>query len=480
VNRDTSQTVVAACPAPANEPLSQDFELRVGGQAVPVYSCRVSAWPINQLWPGYQRPLDQTELASFAYWDQAGPAEIEVVSRQAVKSVVVRPLSRSIQHAVDGNRIRFRLAGAGQVVVEVNGYHQALHLFANPPAAAAPAEGATGVLYFGPGVHRPGKIHMESNQTVYVAPGAVVYGAIEATGKSNLRILGRGILDASGFERGKGGGCIRLSDCRDVTIEGVILRDPDVWCLSAFGCSNLTISNVKLIGLWRYNSDGIDLCNCQDAVIRDCFVRAYDDNIVIKGIKGRDKTYDDRPVRNVLAERCVLWNDWGRALEIGAETCAPEISGVTFRDCDIIRPNLIAMDIQHSDRAMVKDILFENIRIEIDDWCPNLQMQKAPDDKYVVDPNDTFCPRILVVEIVNTMWGKDKKNGSVRNITFRDIRVTSAKLRPESYIRGMDDQHTVEGVTIEDLRVNGRVARTAQDAGLTVGPFAKDVRVVTK
>lgn len=70
-----------------------------------------------------------------------------------------------------------------------------------------------------------------------------------------VRILGRGILDTSAYERDKGGGCIRLTDCSDVKIEGVVLRDPDVWCLSAFGCREIEITNVKLVGLWRYNAD---------------------------------------------------------------------------------------------------------------------------------------------------------------------------------------------------------------------------------
>ena len=54
---------VGSRPAPDGEALCEDYELRVNGQLVPVYSCRVSAMPFNQVWPGYQRPVDQTELA---------------------------------------------------------------------------------------------------------------------------------------------------------------------------------------------------------------------------------------------------------------------------------------------------------------------------------------------------------------------------------------------------------------------------------
>jgi hypothetical protein len=137
-------------PAPAGEPLSEDFELTVGGQKVPVYPCRVSAMPFNQVWPGYQRPMDQTEIASFAYWDMTGPVDVEVVSRRPVESVAIRPTARGTRPQVDGRRITFCLASPEQITVEINGWHKALHLFASPPPAAAPNPRDPQVRYFGP------------------------------------------------------------------------------------------------------------------------------------------------------------------------------------------------------------------------------------------------------------------------------------------------------------------------------------------
>ncbi|HUT33159.1 MAG TPA: glycosyl hydrolase family 28 protein [Planctomycetota bacterium] len=468
---------LVVCPAPPEEKLSEDFELTVGGRKVPVYSCRVSAMPFNQVWPGYQRPLDQTELASFAYWDMATPAAVEIISKRQVQSVIVRPLSRGIQPKVEGNRVSLRLPGPGHLVVEVNGWHQALHLFVSPPEKDPPRPTDPGVLYFGPGVHRPGKIHMESNQTLYVAGGAVVYGAVEATGASNLKVLGRGILDASGFERGKGGGNLRFSDCSGVVVDGPVLRDPDVWCLSAFGCRDVAIANVKLIGLWRYNADGIDICNSQDVTIRDCFVRSFDDSLVLKGLKGSKRSFDDRPVRNVLGTGCVIWNDWGRAIEIGAETCAPEIDHVIFRDCDIIRTVHIAIDIQHGDRAAVHDITFENIRVELDEFNPQPRMQGGRDARYTLNPQDRYCPHLLVIVIRPTPYSKDTQRGTVRNVVFKDISV-AGKPVPASDFRGFDPDHGVDGITIENLRFNGRPIGDARAARLTIGPHVKDVRFV--
>jgi hypothetical protein len=468
---------VTVWPAPSQEALYDGFTVRVNGQTVPCYACRVSAMPFNQVWPGYQRPVDQTEHAGFAPWGMSGPVKVEVASKRPFRNVMIRPISRGIRPAVRGQSITFTLDRPGQVTVETDGPHHALHLFADPPEVGVPKADAANVRYFGPGVHRPGKIQLKSGETLYIAGGAVVYTAVEARGATGVRILGRGIIDTSEYERGKGGGCIRLTDCSDVKIDGVILRDPDVWCLSAFGCRNLEISNVKLVGLWRYNADGIDICNSRDVVIRNSFVRAFDDAIVLKGLNWGRGGFHDRPVRNVRVHDMVLWCDWGRALEIGAETSAPEIADIRFRDCDIIRTTHIAMDIQCGDRALVHDVRYESIRVETDDVCPTPRMQGNRDEQYVVNPNDEYVPNLLVIVIGRNPYSQDAERGNVRDITYTRIAVSGLRA-PRSYFSGLDAQHTVQGVMIDDLRFNGKPAASAAGANLTIGAYVSDVRFV--
>lgn len=457
--------------APAEEKLSQNYAVRVNGRNVPIYWCRVSAVPLNQVWPGYQRPIDQTELAAFAHWGLSDPVTVEITSKRTFKNVVVRPNSCGIRPTVHGQSITFNLAKSGQVTVEMDGSHHALHLFADPPEANVPKAGDTGVRYFGPGVHRPGKIQLKSGETLYIAGGAVVYTAVEACGATGVRILGRGVIDTSEYERGKGGGCIRLDDCSDVKIDGVILRDPDVWCLSAFGCRNLEISGVKLVGLWRYNAEGIDICNCQDVVVRNSFVRSFDDAIVLKGLIGG---FQDRPVRNVRVHDMVLWCDWGRAIEIGAETSAPEIVDVLFRDCDIIRTAHIAMDIQCGDRAMVHDVRYQDIRMETDDVCPSPRMQGSRAERYVENPHDEYVPNLLVIVIAKNFYSQDANRGNVRDITCANIAVTG-RVAPRSFFNGLDAQHTIQGVTIDNLPFNGKAANNAKEAKLSIGPHVREV-----
>ncbi len=465
---------VTVWPAPAGEKLSSLYGVRVNGQAVPVQFCRVSAVPINQVWPGYQRPIDQSEEAAFATWDMGGPVTVEVTAANPFTAAVVRPLSRRVVVSRKGRTLTFKLAKPGQVTVELDGRHHALHLFANPLEVAAPKPNAPNVRYFGPGVHRPGRIDMKSGETLYVAGGAVVHGSVQVNGVTGVRIMGRGVIDLSEYERDKGGGCIRLSNSSDVKIEGVILRDPDVWCLSAFGCSRMEIANVKLVGLWRYNADGIDLCNSQDVVVRDSFIRAYDDAIVLKGLNWGPTGFSDRPVRGIRVRNNVIWCDWGRGLEIGAETSAPEFTDIVFSDCDIIRTTHIAMDIQCGDRARVHDVRYENIRLETDDICPSPKMQATRDEKYVENPNDTYVPFLLVIVIAQNPYSQDKERGVVTGITYKDLSVTGKRI-PKSWFQGLDAEHTVSGITLSGVTFNGKPATTVQAMGLSLGAHVSGV-----
>lgn len=467
--QNKSDAVIVA-PAPQGEGFSEYYTLRVGRKIVPVYACRVSAMPFNQVWPGYQRPTDQTELAGFAYWSMKGRVRIEIESQRPVESVVVRPGSLKIKPVVRGNRITFDLDRPRQVVVEVNGAHHALHLFGNPPEMNVPAKDAPDVRYFGPGVHQPGKITLKSGETLYIAPGAVVYGSINATGAKNIRIMGQGILDVSPFERGKGGGAVRLTDCSGVVIDGIIMRDPDVWCCSLFRCRDASINNVKLVGLWRYNADGIDICNSQDVQVRGSFVRSFDDALVIKGLK----SYDDQPVRNVRFSDCTVWCDWGMALEIGAETCAPEITGVVFEDCSIMRSTSTAMDIQHGDRATIRDIRYENIYVEMDEQNLRPRLQKQRDERYDPVPG-SYLPRLLSVAIRGNNYSRDTLRGTIENVLFRNIMVTAPRM-PESFLSGFDAEHGITGVVIEGISLNGKQVADAAAAKLSIGKFVSEVQ----
>ena len=91
----------------------------------------------------------------------------------------------------------FHLDGPGFYTVDLGDCHQVVHLFAGGARRIFRIWDAPDVLYFGPGVHRPGLIELKTNQTLYIAEGAVVHSRVCARHADHIRILGKGILDCS-------------------------------------------------------------------------------------------------------------------------------------------------------------------------------------------------------------------------------------------------------------------------------------------
>jgi hypothetical protein len=499
-------------PVPTEEVPAGDYELTVAGKPVFTHAARVSAYPLNEFVPDRQRPLEQTEIASFAAWDMADRVDIEALCKRHVDSVVVRPHSAGIAPSVDGNRISFPVDRPGQYTVEVNGSHHALHLFANPPEKDAPDRADPQVLYFGPGVHCAGIIRMQSGQTLYLAAGAVVYGAVLAEHVTDLAIRGRGILDGSAFARAAVASLVTLHDCRNVRIEGITLRDSGGFTIAPAGCRDVHISNVKLIGHWRYNSDGIDLLNCRSCRVEDCFIRTFDDALCIKGwenfgtfvyrlripagcghregrfmIDGEEGSFRELQRRfgsypcpqdlssDIQVRRCVIWCDWGRSLEVGAKTEVDEVRDLLFEDCDLIHVAHAALSVHSMDRALCRNIVYRDIRIEMDD---EPQRPVVVQDKHISykSAHDGYLPSLISVSNQAGYVSTDTTHGCIEDVSFENIDVT-APIMPTSTLAGHDAERPVRRVAIDNLRLNGRPITDAEDANIKMNAFVEDVEL---
>ena len=479
---------VIVSTAPKGEPKSPDFELNVNGNPVFVYQARVSKYPVNQIWPGHQRPVEQTEMASFAYFNISKEVVVRITSEKEIQSIDIRPKEFGIKPKVEGKTIEFKLLKPMQFVVEVNGYHHALHIFANPPETTTIDKSDPNVHYFGPGVHEAGIINVKSNETVYIDEGAVVYGMIKGENARNVTIAGRGILDASKFKRGEVPAMIALKQVTHSSVSGIILRDSPLWTIIPTNCDSLVFNNLKLIGHWRYNSDGLDIVNCRNIQFKNTFIRTFDDNIVVRGTR---KAYLEpyKIIENISIDSCVLWNDWGRAIEIGASIVADTIRNITFSNCQIPHFTAVALDIQNCDRGHIRDIHFNNITIE-DPITDSLTIGTTP-----IIPN--AWGKIAVFGVYSTFYSEDTVRGKISDIYLNNIRFNKSgstvkplaaneivpvdqnstlkeynkfirdniyfgdidfNCRKEAsmYFSGFDNDHTISNVHIKNYFINGQ------------------------
>lgn len=425
---------------PCERTRSADYKVYVNGQEAAVYTCRISAYPFNTVWPGHQRPVNQTENASFVNLvsDEAFEIEVEPLKKSVSGRVMIKPYSKDVKAERVGNRIRFTLNQSGGYVFQIDDYHGLLYLFNNKPV---PCEDPASVTYyFGKGVHFPGKITLKSNESVYVDKDALVYGWLYGENVENIRIYGNGIFDDSGEERftedcydAYVNGNAKFYDCKNIRMEGVGFTNSVIWCVNLFHCFDVTMDGINVFGQWRYNTDGVDLVNCQRITLRNSFIHSFDDTVTVKGLD----RYAFESCRDILVEGCTLWCDWGKTCELGLETTARDFSRITFRDCDVLRGGNTVCDIQNGDCAEVHDILFENIRTELEFGYTPEVMQRTEEQEYTAKDTlavarilsisnkrfRTYYAHLGISEAESELPPEDPRYAGVHDVTVKDISI---------------------------------------------------------
>ncbi|MGN0833618.1 MAG: glycosyl hydrolase family 28 protein [Kiritimatiellia bacterium] len=334
-------------------------------------TCRVSAFPFNREWPGHERELAQTREAKFVRVEADG-REQELDVGPAALPATLLPMSAANRLTARDGRWRLRLDAPADYVVDFGEAAPAVHVFGQPPWSYAPQAGD---LYFGPGEHDVGTLAISnSNCRVVIDRGAVFFGTLRVTGATNVTVCGRGTVDGSRCRR-RNGGLLRFAKCRGARIEGLVLRDSGGFNLTLDDCDDTVVDGVKIIGAWRYNSDGIDVCASRDTVVRNCFVRSYDDCVVARGAC---PWVADAPLSRMMVSNNVLWCDWGKNCEVWAGSRPGVVEDVTYCGNRLVRTAGVAMDVTTwfgSSNTVVRNIRFEDqeLDLENDRWALKLQ-----------------------------------------------------------------------------------------------------------
>lgn len=448
-------------PGPAGQPASADFTLKVDQQPVFVYRARVRSLlqPREDGDLVTKRELTPAERAAFAIFDVRGPVTVEVRPQRTFRTARILPARAGIVPEIKAGVIRFRLAQPRSVTVLLDDSTELpLHLFVSAPEKDTPRADDPNVIYYGSGVHEVGQLEVKSGQTLYVAGGAVLRARLPADAKpviakwsglpayqgnmvrvakaEHVRIAGRGILDAGLLPR-HGWTMIKLSQSRDVRIEGVTLLDAAGWNINISSSEDIAVEDVRILGA-RLNSDGIDLVNSSNVTVRRCFVRSHDDGIIAKTMQAEPQA------ERITVEDCQLWDDWGYALGATYETRAP-IRDMVFRRCDVLFARHWAMGIHVSDGATVSNIRFEDIDVT-----------SHPAGEHMGGHYNSLTeePKLLRCLITADMWGHDKERGQIRDVELERVRIDGPLLPSE--LLGFDEKHTVERVTLRDIRQHGQ------------------------
>ncbi len=431
--------------------LNDDFTVRVrkpGGTWQDLYEYNVMV------------DLDKPQAATMVRFDMDGPVEVSVRKNNGdFRNVQVRPLAAGIEAKIGrlGHTATFTIDQPRKLSVEFDGdrLHN-LHVMANPIETQRPDPESPDVIWFGPGVHElpegQESFRIPSNTTVYLEAGALLRGPILLDQVENVKILGRGMLDRPdrGFE---------VTFSKNILIDGPTVLNPKHYTVFCGQSEKLAIRNLKTFSADKW-SDGLDFMSCSDVEVDDAFLRTSDDSIAIYG--HRWKFYGD--ARNYRVTNSVLWADVAHPINIGLHGNAEEgsdgevIEDLVFRNIDILQhdeddPNYQgAMAVSNSDRNLVRNVLFEDIRVEDFQEGQLLNLRVVFNEKYSGAPGH-----------------------GIENVTFRNVNYAGPNMHT-SIVAGYDEERAVRGLLFENLRINGRKMRSAAQANLGLGDHVFDVR----
>ena len=422
-----------AYPAPEGAPLKHDYDVYVQALGskkwtkIDTYMAKVNA-------PAGDSKHRQSEI-SYAWFDFTGSVKVRVVTKnKKYRSVRVRPDYRGvIANRQNDSTVQFLLFQPENLSVEFDGdITNNLLLFTSKPVIAkeeaerqAKAEGRR-FTYYAPGLYTQDTLRVASNTTVYLAPGAYFTGTFAIEDAHDVQILGRGIArPRSGYE-----GC-HVHRSQRVLIDGLTVNTCPVG-----GSDGVTLRNVKSISHPGWG-DGLNVFASQNVLYERVFCRNSDDCTTAyatrKGFSGN--------CRNVTMRNATLWADVAHPIFIGIHGNSERgdtIENLRYENIDILCQSEPQVDYQGcmaincGDNNLVRNVTFENIRVEQIHQGSLLQVKIGYNQKYCTAPGR-----------------------GIEGVRFRNIRYNGTQPYL-SVINGYSENRKVKDITFEGLKINGR------------------------
>jgi hypothetical protein len=420
-----------------------------GLTASPHFSVQVNGVPVFTELAGAEG-MEGLNVANFSC---AGAQSITITAPADISRYVIRPKSRGINAKVSGRTLTLSLPGPQKLYIEINDLPH-LAIFANPLETNPSKEGDPGVSYYGPGTHDLPSITLQNDQTIYIAGGAVVNADVSGNNVRHVKILGRGVLNAN---RG-----VRITGCSDVVVDGIFVRHGGGgWVNTITASRDCIYRNTKVFSYGAtWGTDGIDPVSCQNFTIDDCFIRARDDCVSIKG--SRNGGLNDHI--DVLNSIMVGWAH-SDGCTIGFDVFGTT-RNVTVRNCDILYARgqghtggHAAFSIVADSNGQLENIRYEDIRVEENVEFKNLELIVTEGTTY---GGHGVPAHIKGVYLKNISWEVDKP------MVLAGVPARQGEA---------PDAHLVEDVTFDNCRVAGKLLTGLNDAHFQV-EFGRNIKFI--
>ena len=364
--------------------ISPYWTLKVNGTAVPLYAAAVYDWALG---------TGVIQSFQYIFAENGTDLFINLAFGGKVKNVKVLPEKLGCTAKTDGNTVYTHLNRTGTYTFLINGDSQkyAVTLFVREKKNETEEikrykeiYGAENVQVYERGYYEPESIPADK-KVIYFKAGSFISAKhlkdvrsaddaqnyplpafFDINSKDGMIITGCGTVDFTKLDRQERN-LITLNFCKNTVFENLILLNPNSWTVTAYGCENCTVNNITVFG-YRTNSDGINICGCNNMTVRDSFCRNGDDCFSVKTTNTVFEAHD------ISFTGCIGWSNKARCFGITGEV-ERDIYNITFSDCSVIFRNAVWDNDRVGSLAIavetgsgnIDNILFENIEIHHDD-----------------------------------------------------------------------------------------------------------------
>ena len=447
-------------------------EVYVEGVKLDLYNVKVNnehSWSAN--------PQNRSDSGA-GYFSLDGKTTVTVRVKDMTECVV-RPLSAGVDVKCEDGEAKFVLGSAGNYSVEPNGdAKKAFFLFVSDIEEELSESG--NVIRFEKGIHTSANdsritndtVYLSSNTTVIFDEGSVVRARFVANGANGITLKGKGIIDGSTFERNASTGAVKVpldfNYCSNLKFEDFSVLDPAGWCVNWYFCTDSGIDGVKIITS-RSNGDGISLQSCKNIEVKNCFLRTWDDSLVVKNYPNFSNKSIEGETRNIRFSDCTVWTDLAQSMEIGYETIGEVMQDIVFSNITVLHNfHKPVMSIHNANNAVVKNVTYDTITVE----DASMGRGDAGSNNQLIE---------FATEYSQT-WSTNHKTtalGRVDGVTVKNISVIDGNIVMNVRIAGSVDTrsgygnsvHRIDNVTLENIWIQGK-AMKSNYAYLSVNRYA--------
>ena len=252
-----------------------------------------------------------------------------------------------------------------------------------------------GKVIIPPGNFVSGVLTMKSGVNLYIEQGACLLGSVSrmdynnpfamallvARDQKNISVTGPGVIDGQSGEllrdvieqlrvgtvkdeplwsskrpsEGVRPMLILFKGCDVVNISDITLKNAASWVQDYNQCNHLTIEGIKVESTAYWNNDGIDISDCKDVKVVNCFVNAADDGICLKSEDPKSRC------ENVYVANCTIRSS-ASAFKMGTASYGG-FKNITVRDLTIYDTYRSAIAIESVDGGHIENVDIQHIKV---------------------------------------------------------------------------------------------------------------------